>query len=81
MDRVHWLGFERETLKERLLTIANKQKHEEPITEEEYELLVCFDFLNVKKDTETNIENFFELLDEVICFANKRGECAENGDD
>lgn len=81
MDRVHWLGFEREELKERLLTISDKQKYEKPITEEEHALLGCFDCLNIKKDTETNIENFFEVLDEVIYFANKRGEVSENGED
>ena len=78
---VNWNGFEREALKERLLAIADKEKYEEPITEEEHALLGCFDCLNIKKDTETNIENFFEVLDEVIYFANKRGEVAENSDD
>ena len=81
MGNVNWLGFEREALKERLLAIADKEKYEEPITEEEHALLGCFDCLNIKKDTETNIENFFEVLDEVIYFANKRGKVAENGDD
>ena len=81
MGNVNWLGFEREALKEKLLVLADRQKYEAPITEEESALLGCFDCLNIKKDTETNIENFFEVLDEVIYFANKRGEVAENGDD
>ena len=81
MEKVNWNGYEREKLKEKLLVIAEKEKYEEHISEEEYELLVCFDFLNIKKGTETNIENFFEVLDEVIYFANKRVEVAENGDD
>lgn len=78
---ITWHGFEREELKERLLAIADKEKHEEPITETEHALMSMFDCLNIKKDTETNIENFFDVLDEVIYFANKRGEVAENGDD
>lgn len=81
MGNVNWLGFEREALKEKLLVLADRQKYEEPITEEESALLGCFDCLNIKKSTERNIENFFEVLDEVIYFANKRGEVAENGDD
>lgn len=81
MGNVNWLGFEREALKERLLAIAEKREYEEPIAEEESALLGCFDCLNIKKSTERNIENFFEVLDEVIYFANKRGEVAENGDD
>lgn len=81
MGNVNWLGFEREALKEKLLVLADKQKYEEQMTEEESALLGCFDCLNIKKSTERNIENFFEVLDEVIYFANKRGEVAENGDD
>lgn len=69
---VDWLGFERELLKEKLIQLADKEKNEERISEEEHALLGCFDCLNVKKETETNIENFFEVLDELIYFANKR---------
>ena len=72
---VDWLGFERELLKEKLIQLADKEKNEEMISEEEHALLGCFDCLNVKKETETNIENFFEVLDELIYFANKRCNC------
>ena len=81
MRNVNWNWFKREMLREKLLAIADKRKYEEPITEEEYALLALFDCLNLKKETETNIENFFEVLDEVIYFVNKRGEVSENGDD
>lgn len=78
---VNWNGFERKALEEKILELADKEKYGESISDEEQALLSIFDCLNIKKDTETNIENFFEVLDEVIYFANKRGEVAENGDD
>ena len=78
---VNWHGFEREELQQLLISLAKNEKYGDKISDEEHALLSLFDCLNIKKDTETNIENFFELLDEVIYFANKRGECAENGDD
>lgn len=78
---VNWHGFERQALEDKLLELADKEKYGERISDEEHALLSLFDLLNIKKDTQTNIENFFELLDEVIYFANKRGEAAENGDD
>ena len=81
MERINWLGVQREALKKKLLEIADKQKYGEPITAEEIELLECFDFLTIEKSTKSKIENFFEVLDEVIYCVNKRGILAENGDD
>ncbi len=78
---VEWNGFEREKLQELFISLAKNEKYGETISDEQHALLSLFDCLNIKKDTETNIENFFEVLDEVIYFANKRGEVAENGDD
>ena len=78
---VNWHGFERQLLQEKLFELADKEKYGEAISDEEHALLSLFDCLNIKKATETNIENFFDVLDEVIYFVNKRGEVAENGDD
>jgi hypothetical protein len=61
-------GMERSKICEKIIELADKQKYEEPITENEKTLLSSFDCLNIKKDTRQNIENFFDLLDELIEF-------------
>ena len=76
---VDWNGIKRILLQEKLLCLAGKEKYGGKIADEEHALLSLFDCLNIKKDTETNIENFFEVLDEVIYFVNNidnlLGEC------
>lgn len=60
--------FDIEKMRVKLLHIADREKYEEPITEKEKEMLSMFDCLNTKKSTEQNIENFFEVLVELIEF-------------
>lgn len=60
--------FTIERLKEKMLLVADRERYEEHITDEENEMLRMFDCLNPKKTTEENIENFFEVLYEFIEF-------------
>ena len=60
--------FELEKLKAEMWAIADRERYEEPLTESESKLMYIFDCLNTKKSTEENIENFFEVLGELIEF-------------
>ena len=60
--------FTIERLKREMLLVADRERYEEHITTKENEMLRMFDCLNPKKTTEENIENFFEVLGELIEF-------------
>jgi hypothetical protein len=60
--------FAMERLKGKMLLIADRDRYEEHINEKEKEMLSMFDCLNTKKSTEENIENFFEVLGELVEF-------------
>lgn len=66
--------FEIEKMRVNLLHISNREKYEEPITDKEKEMMSMFDCLNTKKSTEQNIENFFEVLGELIEFEKGGGK-------
>lgn len=66
--------FDIEKMRVNLLHIADIEKYEEPITDKEKEMLCMFDCLNMKKSTEQNIENFFEVLGELIEFEKGGGK-------
>lgn len=75
---VQWLGFEREKLKEKILDIAEKDFNSEPLKDNEKNLIQGFKELNEKISARFSIERFFELLEDVVSFDNKRGEYAED---
>lgn len=57
-----------EKVKSKMLDISDKEKYDIKISEKSKEMLCMFDCLNPKKTTEQNIENFFEVLVELIEF-------------
>lgn len=75
---VQWLGFEREKLKEKILDIAEKDFNSEPLKDNEKNLIQGFKELNEKISARFSIERFFELLEDVVSFDNKRGKYAED---
>jgi hypothetical protein len=76
--RINWLGYERDMLKERIKEIQNRKYNGMELTQDEDDLIEMLHGLTVKCSIERVIENFFEVLDEMLYFVNKRGECSED---
>lgn len=66
--------FTIERVKGKMFLIADREKYEEHITAKEKEMMFMFDCLNPKKMTKENIENFFEVLGELIEFEKGGGK-------
>ena len=77
---VNWLFYKREELKQKLLELANKWYNGEEIKADEIELLKSFADLDPRCATANNIEEFFNVLDMLLFYINKRGDYAENED-
>lgn len=61
-------------IKEKLLCFADKLYHEEQVGEREIQLLSLIKDLNPKRMVSQNIENFFEVLGELIEFEKGGGK-------
>lgn len=77
---IDWLSYKREELKEKLLELANKWYNCEEIKADELELLRAFADLDNHSIPAKNIEEFFNVLDILLLYINKRGDYAENDD-
>lgn len=76
---VNWFGFEREKLKEKVIEMCKKKHYDEDLTQDELEIVNLFEELScVRREATQSVENFFDLLDILIYYTNKRGEYAEN---
>ena len=67
---IKWYYDNRRKLELELLKLDEKEHYEQDISKSERELLEMFFELNQKNTTKQNIINFFELLGELINYAN-----------